>query len=90
MTLNPLFSTYRGGENRVTSSMLAVFERVGVATLETLLGAAIGETSLSLVQFRNQAAGPHKASVPDAAISARFTYLFEVKTERGALDRGQL
>ena len=28
MSKNPLFSTYRGGENRVTSSTLALFDRI--------------------------------------------------------------
>jgi hypothetical protein len=44
MSKNPLFSTYRQGENRVTSSMLAVFERIDLSLLETLLGAAAGRT----------------------------------------------
>ena len=65
--------------------MLAVFERLGIGTLESLLGAAVGETSLRLVRFENQWANPTGGSVPDAAISARFTYLFEVKTSRGAM-----
>lgn len=43
---NPLFSTYRQGENRVTSSMLAVFERIDRSLLETMLAAASGESSL--------------------------------------------
>lgn len=34
MANNPLFSTYRGGENRVTSSMIAVFQRLELSLLE--------------------------------------------------------
>jgi hypothetical protein len=30
----PLFSTYRQGENRVTSSLMAVFERVDLSIVE--------------------------------------------------------
>lgn len=89
MARNPLFSTYRHGENRVTSSMLAVFERIGLAVLESLLAKTMGESSLQLVSFVNQAAG-RGASVPDARISANFSYWFEVKTARNALTKKQL
>lgn len=89
MAKNPLFSTYRQGENRVTSSMLAVFERVDLSLLEQLLAAATGEAALTTVTFINQPPGAG-ASVPDARISARFAWWFEVKTERGALRRDQL
>lgn len=88
MTKNPLFSTYRQGENRITSSMVAVFERIDLSLLETLLAAASGEASLQLVSFVNQPVGKG-ASVPDARISARFAYWFEVKTARNALDARQ-
>jgi hypothetical protein len=88
MAKNPLFSTYRGGENRVTSSMLAVFERIDLSVLETILAAAAGEASLQMVSFTNQP--PGKRSIPDARISARFAYWFEVKTARNALSARQL
>ena len=89
MPKNPLFSTYRTGENRVTASMLAVFERVDASILERLLAGASGESSLTFVRFVNQVGGV-AGSVPDAAISASFHYLFEVKTELDALRRKQL
>ncbi len=89
MPRNPLFSTYRQGENRVTSSMLAVFERIDLSLLETILPAAAGESSLQMVSFTNQPPGRGQ-SVPDARISARFAYWFEVKTARNALDAVQL
>jgi len=89
MAKNPLFSTYRQGENRVTSSMLAVFERIDLSLLETILAAAAGESSLQMVTFTNQPAGKGH-STPDARISARFAYWFEVKTARDALDAPQL
>jgi hypothetical protein len=54
MSKNPLFSTYRQGENRVTSSMLAVFERIDPSLLEEILAAAAGESSLQMVSFANQ------------------------------------
>lgn len=89
MPKNPLFSTYRQGENRVTSSMLAVFERIDLSILESLLSSATGEASFQLVSFVNQPVGKG-ASVPDARISANFAYWFEVKTTRNALGRDQL
>lgn len=89
MARNPLFSTYRQGENRVTSSMLAVFERIDLTLLESILAAAAGESSLQMVAFTNQPPGKGH-SVPDARISARFTYWFEVKTARNVLSSSQL
>jgi hypothetical protein len=85
---NPLFTTYSQPENRVTASMVAVFERLGLDTLEELLWRATGEASLSFVSFSNQVAGPE--SVPDAAISSSFQYLFEIKVVRNALRESQL
>lgn len=89
MAKNPLFSTYRQGENRVTSLMLAVFERIDLSLLETILAAAAGESSLQMVTFTNQPLGRGR-SVPDGVISAHFAFWFEVKTARRALGHDQL
>jgi len=89
MAKTPLFSTYRQGENRVTSSMLAVFERIDANVVERILASASGESSLAFVTFANQITGASE-SVPDASISASFHYLFEVKTTRGSVDAEQL
>ncbi|WP_042285195.1 hypothetical protein [Nocardiopsis alba] len=89
MSFTPLFSTYRQGENRVTSSMLAVFERLGLSLVEEILAKASGEATLETVTFTNQPKAG-KGSVPDARISGDFTYLFEVKTDRGTVDTQQL
>jgi hypothetical protein len=88
MPRNSLFSTYSQPENRVTASMVAVFERIGLDTLEQLLVRASGESSLAFVSFSNQVTGP--ASVPDAAISSSFRYLVEVKVVRNTLRPDQL
>ncbi|NYH51418.1 hypothetical protein HNR06_001007 [Nocardiopsis arvandica] len=84
MPSTPLFSTYSQGENRVTSSMLAVFERVGLSLTETILAWASGESTLETVLFTNQYS-TGQGTVPDARIAAEFTYLFEVKTARNAI-----
>jgi hypothetical protein len=89
MANSPLFSTYRGGENRVTSSMIAVFQRLELSLLERLLGAVAQESALQLVAFVNQPAGVG-ASVPDARMSAQFDYWFETKTVPNALGLKQL
>jgi hypothetical protein len=86
---NPLFSTYRTGENRVTASMIAVFERIDASVLERILAGACEESSLTLVRFANQVTDV-AGTVPDAVISASFHYLFEVKTAPDALRRDQL
>jgi hypothetical protein len=79
---NPLFSTYRGGENRVTSSLMAVFERIDLALVQELLEAATGTgEELRTVTFENQVV--NVGAVPDARISARFTWWFETKTAQG-------
>lgn len=39
---NPLFSTYRAGENRITSSTLAVFERIDLTIVKEVLQGASG------------------------------------------------
>lgn len=89
MSRSPLFSTYRTGENRVTASMLAVFERIDPGLLEKVLAGLAGESSFQLMSFTNQVAEQHR-TVPDAVISANFRYLFEVKTERNATNTDQL
>ena len=83
MPRNPLFSTYRTGENRVTSSTMAVFERIDLSLVQELLETATaGAGELRTVSFQNQVTIGD--AVPDARISARFTWWFETKTVRGA------
>jgi hypothetical protein len=89
MPKNPLFSSYRTGENRVTASIMAVLERIDLGVVERLLSAATGEATLPLVSFQNQVVAKD-LSVPDAGISANFRYLFEVKTAPHALNAKQL
>ena len=54
----------------------------------TDLSGGRGESTLSLVRYSNQVVGA--ASVPDAEIAASLRYLFEVKTDRGAVRPDQL
>ena len=50
MSASPLFSSYRTGENRVTGSMLAVFERIGFGLLEEILRIASRDLDVPLVE----------------------------------------
>ena len=54
MTDSSIFSTYSQNENRVTASLLAVLERVGLDITERILAGATGEVPLELVTFANQ------------------------------------
>jgi hypothetical protein len=85
---NPLFSTYTQGENRVTSTVLAVLEHVNNRIAEDVLEALVDESDISLVAFDNQVPGVD--SVPDAAITGSTALWFETKTSRGAVRQGQL
>ena len=84
----PLFSTYRQGENRVTSTFLAVLQRLSLPNIDRILGALLEETSFSLVTFDNQPKG--KRSRPDAKIGTGDTVWIETKTERNAVGRTQI
>jgi hypothetical protein len=85
---NPLFSTYTQGENRVTSTLLAVLEHVNSRLGEDILEALVDESDLSLVAFDNQVTGVE--SVPDAAIRGSTALWFETKTSPNAVRQSQL
>lgn len=85
---NPLFSTYTQGENRVTSTVIAVLEHVNNQLAEDILEALTDESDLSLVGFDNQVTGVD--SIPDAAIKSSTALWFETKTSRAAVDQTQL
>lgn len=85
---NPLFSTYSQGENRITASILAVFERLSFALVEQILQALLQEPETQLLTYDNQPAG--LTTVPDARIRASFSYWIETKRVRGAVREKQL
>lgn len=85
---NPLFSTYKQGENRVTSTILAVFEQINLTLLEDVLEVALDESDIGLLQFQSQPQGVE--SVPDAAIRSSVSIHIETKTSEGAVDADQL
>ena len=85
---NPLFSTYSQGENRVTASILAVFERISFSIVEPILQALIQEPETAFLTFRNQPPGPK--STPDARIRASFSYWIETKRVPNAINKRQV
>ena len=82
---NPVFSTYTQGENRVTSTVIAVLQHINNQLAEDILEALTDESDLSLVSFDNPVMGVD--SVPDAAIKSSTALWFETKTSRDAVDR---
>lgn len=84
-TTESLFPTYSQGENRVTFAILAVFERIAIQLVTSILAAATGDSALSLVTFQSQPSLRTGGRRPDASISANFNYLFEVKRVPGQI-----
>lgn len=85
---NPLFSTYTQGENRVTSTLMAVLENINDQLAEGLLEAVLDESDISLVTFENQLVGD--GSVPDAGIRSSTSLLFETKTRQNEISCGSI
>ncbi|MFD1515439.1 hypothetical protein [Halomarina rubra] len=85
---NPLFSTYSQGENRVTSTLVAVLGHVNGRLVEELVGAMLGDPEFELLTLQNQVTG--EGSVPDALVAGTGEVYVETKTARGAVDTDQL
>jgi hypothetical protein len=77
-----IFSQYKQGENRVTASILAVFEKISFRLVEKILQILCEDSNQSILTFENQ----FKADgcVPDARIQGSFVYLIETKIVRNA------
>lgn len=87
---SPLFSRYSQGENRVTASILAVFERISFSLVERLLQILCEEPNLPLLEIRNQIKSGKADSVPDGAIQASFAYWLETKVVQDSVSLDQL
>ncbi len=83
----PLFSTYRQGENRVTSTFLAVLERLSLPNIDRILQALL-QDDFNLVTFENQPKG--NRSTPDAKIQTGRAIWIETKTARNAVRHNQI
>lgn len=84
-----IFSTYSTGENRVTSSLLAVLRSLSLSRIERLLGALLEQSEFELVRFQNlpAAGGP---GVPDAIILSSCRLLIETKIKTKSVNQEQL
>ena len=87
---SPLFSRYGQGENRVTASILAVFERISFSLVERILQILCGETNLPLLIIKNQINSGEKDSRTDGAVQASFAYWIETKVVQDSVDLEQL
>lgn len=83
-----IFSTYHNAENRVTSTILAVLERLSNPTLSAVFQGIEEENNFKMITFENQYKNGN--SVPDARICASFDYIIETKIEKNAVDSAQL
>ena len=87
----PIFSSYSQGENRVSSSILAVLARIELRLVEELLQRMAGGDPIELVrispQFTRKGVGD---SVPDGGIMASAQVLFEFKVVPNTLTAKQL
>ncbi len=83
-----LFTTYSQRENRITASILAVFERLPFALVQQILQAVCEEPERSLLEFSNQPSGTE--SRPDGVIRASFAYWLETKVKSGAVKKSQI
>ena len=86
-TSKSIFSTYHKSENRVTSTILAVLERLSNPTLLAFFQ-GIEENDVKTIIFENQYKKGN--SVADARIFAAFEYIIETKIERNTVDCKQL
>ncbi len=82
---SPLFSRYSQGENRVTASILAVFERISFSLVERILQILCEEPNLPLLEIKNQIKSGKADSVPDGAVQASFAYWIETKVVQNAI-----
>jgi hypothetical protein len=84
-----IFSTYKTGENRVTSTILAVLRSISLNRTERLLRNLIGDERFQLIQFENQWSDGDRG-VPDAVIRSDVFLVVETKIQPGMVDLQQL
>ena len=85
-----IFSTYSQNENRVTSTLLAVFERINTNTLTNILQGIMEDNNVQLTVFDNQVKTDKTNTVPDGEISSSFKYLIETKIKSETVDTAQI
>lgn len=97
-----IFSTYSTPENRVTSTILAVFEKLNYNTVASILQILMEDSTIELIEYENQVSFKvpieegeksktnSKKSVPDGRIRGSFDYIIETKIVEGGVDAKQI
>jgi hypothetical protein len=85
---NSIFSTYSTPENRVTSTILAVFEKINSTTVTRILQVLMEDSTIELIEYENQVKATD--SVPDGRIKGLFDYLIETKVVADSIKKKQI
>jgi hypothetical protein len=88
--MNSIFSTYSQGENRVTSTIISVFEKLNPNTIRTIIQNILGDDTFELIKFENQVKKGARSSIPDAKIHSLFELFIETKIEKKSVDDSQI
>ncbi|NOZ46442.1 MAG: hypothetical protein GXO79_06630 [Chlorobi bacterium] len=85
---NSIFSTYSTAENRVTSTILAVFEKLNSSTVTRILQVLMEDSTIELIEYENQV--KFYDSVPDGRIKGMFDYIIETKVVPNTINKKQI
>lgn len=85
---NSIFSTYSTPENRVTSTILAVFEKINSTTVTRILQVLMEDSTIELIEYENQVKASD--SVPDGRIKGLFDYVIETKVVADSIKKKQI
>lgn len=85
-----LFSTYRQGENRVTSTFISVLQRLSLPNMDRILQALLEDGDFNLVTFRNQVKVNGPNTIPDAKIGTGHAIFIETKTKSNEVGKFQI
>ena len=83
--MRSIFSTYSAGENRITSTILAVFQKINIDTVNIILQGLFDDADLGLVNYQNQIVDRNYGSIPDGRISGLFDFYIETKAVPNAI-----
>lgn len=85
---NSIFSTYSITENRVTSTILTVFERLNSSTVTRILQVLMEDSTIELIEYENQV--KYSDSTPSGRIKGLFDYFIETKIIPNGIKKKQI
>jgi len=85
---NSIFSTYSTTENRVTSTILAVFKKLNSSTVTRILQVLMEDSTIELIEYVNQVKSSD--SIPDGRIKGIFDYIIETKVVPNGINKKQI